>query len=238
MPPSVAPTKPGSPPSRRLRRVEVGPFATFYFENFDTMWHQVHEMLYIERGGEAQIADELDAYNPLIPQGSELIATVMIEIEDAARRERELMRLGGIENHMFLAVGGAKLYGLPDPTRENTSPEGKASSVQFVRFPFTPAQKAKFRAPGGANRRRHRPPELPPHGGDARDRPRRARRRFRLTCHCEGRSDEAIFRGGGRSLRCARMTAAKSRFDLRRRQPTAPPRRAGRPRFRCARSSP
>ncbi|HUZ72863.1 MAG TPA: DUF3501 family protein [Stellaceae bacterium] len=130
------------------RRVEIGPFVTFYFENFDTMWHQVHEMLYIERGGEAQIADELGAYNPLIPQGDELIATVMIEIEDPARRDRELTRLGNIENHMFLMVAGEKLRGIPDPTRENTSPEGKASSVQFVRFPFTPEQKAKFRSPG------------------------------------------------------------------------------------------
>ncbi|HEX7970087.1 MAG TPA: DUF3501 family protein, partial [Stellaceae bacterium] len=79
---------------KRTRRVEVGPFCTFYFENYDTMWHQVHEMLYIERGGEAQIADELDAYNPLIPQGDELVATVMIEIEDPLQRERTLARLG------------------------------------------------------------------------------------------------------------------------------------------------
>src|SRR5690348_3628478 len=63
---------------KRDRRVEVGPFVTFYFENYDTMWHQIHEMLYIEKGGEQQIADELEAYNPLIPQGEELSATVMI----------------------------------------------------------------------------------------------------------------------------------------------------------------
>jgi hypothetical protein len=55
---------------KKRRRVEVGPFATFYFESFDTMWQQVHEMLYIEKGGEAQISDELSAYNPLIPQGT------------------------------------------------------------------------------------------------------------------------------------------------------------------------
>jgi hypothetical protein len=130
------------------RRIEVGPFATFYFENFDTMWHQVHEMLYIERGGEAQIEDELSAYNPLIPRGSELIATVMLEIEDAARRDRELSRLGGIENRMFLTVAGEEIRGVADPSRENTSPEGKASSVQFIRFPFTPAQSLKFRSAG------------------------------------------------------------------------------------------
>jgi uncharacterized protein DUF3501 len=131
---------------KRDRRVEVGPFVTFYFENYDTMWHQIHEMLHIERGGEAQIADELEAYNPLIPQGSELIATAMIEIEDAMRRARVLATLGGIENHMFISVGGERIAGIPDPTRENTSPDGKASSVQFVRFPFTAAQVAKFRS--------------------------------------------------------------------------------------------
>ncbi len=130
------------------RRVEVGPFATFYFENYDTMWHQVHEMLYIERGGEQQIADELEAYNPLIPQGDELVATVMFEIEDAARRERELMRLGGIEHNLYLDIAGERVSAVADASRENTSPEGKASSVQFVHFPLSSAQKAKFRVAG------------------------------------------------------------------------------------------
>ena len=133
---------------KQNRRVEVGPFATFYFENFDTMWHQVHEMLHIERGGEAQIGDELEAYNPLIPRGDELVATVMIEIENPVRRESELARLGDIENKIFMIVGGETVRALPDPTRENTSPEGKASSVQFVRFPLTAAQKKEFCRPG------------------------------------------------------------------------------------------
>jgi hypothetical protein len=132
---------------KRHRRVEVGPFATFYFENFDTMWHQVHEMLHIERGGEAQITDELDAYNPLIPQGNELVATVMFEIDDPLRRGNVLGQLGGVENNMYLSVGGERVMGEPDPTRENTSPEGKASAVQFVRFRCSPAQIAKFRDP-------------------------------------------------------------------------------------------
>jgi uncharacterized protein DUF3501 len=133
---------------KRDRRIEVGPFCTFYFENYDTMWHQVHEMLYIERGGEAQIADELVAYNPLVPQGDELVATVMIEIEDAAQREKALSRLGGIEHRMFLAIGGERVAGTADPTRENTSPQGKASAVQFLRFPLTARQKAAFRTHG------------------------------------------------------------------------------------------
>ena len=133
---------------KRNRRVEIGPFCTFYFESFDTMWHQVHEMLYIERGGEAQIADELDAYNPLIPSGDELVATVMFEIEDAVQREKALARLGGVEHRAFLSFAGERIAGIADPTRENTSPDGKASSVQFLRFPFTPAQKAAFKQPG------------------------------------------------------------------------------------------
>jgi hypothetical protein len=135
---------------KRRRRVEVGPFCTFYFESYDTMWLQVHEMLFIERGGEVQIADELAAYNPLIPQGQELVATVMIEIDEPAQRERALARLGGIEERMVLTVAGERVAGLPDPTRENTSPEGKASAVQFLRFPLTATQQAAFRKPGAA----------------------------------------------------------------------------------------
>jgi hypothetical protein len=112
------------------------------------MWLQVQEMLHIERGGEAQIADELAAYNPMIPNGSEISATVMIEIEDDERRHAALSRLGGIEHKMFLTIAGDTVRGLPDPTLENTSPEGKASSVQFIKFPLSPAQKEKFRAAG------------------------------------------------------------------------------------------
>jgi hypothetical protein len=133
---------------KRQRRVEIGPFATFYFENFATMWQQVQEMLYIEKGGEAQIADELAAYNPLIPQGSELVATVMFEIDDPRRRATALGRLGGIENCAFIEIAGERIRGEPDPTRENTAPDGKASAVQFIRFPFAPQQIATFRKPG------------------------------------------------------------------------------------------
>jgi len=133
---------------KRRRRVEVGPFATFYFENYETMRHQVHEMLHIEQGGEAQIEDELTAYNPLIPQGKELVATVMFEIDDPTRRGSVLARLGGIEEHVFLDIAERRIRGEPDPTRENTSPEGKASSVQFLRFSFTEDQIARFKTPG------------------------------------------------------------------------------------------
>jgi hypothetical protein len=133
---------------KKCRRVEIGPFATFYFENYDTMWQQIHEMLYVEKGGEDQITDELAAYNPMIPQGKELVATVMLEIADAARRATMLARLGGIEDHIFLEIDGERISGKPDQSRENTSPDGKASSVQFVWFPFADAQIAKFKAPG------------------------------------------------------------------------------------------
>ena len=133
---------------KKRRRLEVGPFATFYFENFETMRQQVQEMLYIEKGGDAQLADELEAYNPLVPHGGELVATVMFEIDDPMRRARILAQLGGIENRAFIEVYGGRIRGEPDPTRENTSPEGKASSVQFLRFPFTPEQISAFRTPG------------------------------------------------------------------------------------------
>lgn len=135
---------------KRDRRVEVGPFCTFYFENWDTLWFQVQEMLRVERGGEAQLADELEAYNPLLPQGSELSATVMFEIADPVRRDAALKRLGGIEHRMYLRIDGDVVRGVPDASRENTSPEGKASSVQFVKFPLSAAQKEKFRAPGAS----------------------------------------------------------------------------------------
>jgi hypothetical protein len=133
---------------KKGRRVEVGPFATFYFENYATMWQQVQEMLYIEKGGDAQLADELEAYNPLIPQGSELVATVMFEIDDPRRRGTLLASLGGIENHAVLDVAGTRVRGEPDPTRENTSPEGKASAVQFVRFALSADAVARFKTAG------------------------------------------------------------------------------------------
>lgn len=133
---------------KRLRRVEIGPFATFHFENLATMRQQVQEMLYIEKGGEVQLEDELEAYNPLIPQGSELVATAMFEIEDPVRRAVVLAGLGGIENRAFIEIGGRRVRGDPDPSRENTSPEGKASAVQFVKFSFAPDEVVGFKRPG------------------------------------------------------------------------------------------
>ena len=134
---------------KKDRRLEVGPFATFYFESYDTMLHQVHEMLFIEKGGAEQLADELAAYNPLIPQGSELVATVMFEIDDPIRRARVLGMLGGVEHKAFLRVGADTIRGVAEDDQERTREDGKASSVQFMRFPFTAAQIKAFRsAPG------------------------------------------------------------------------------------------
>jgi hypothetical protein len=134
---------------KKNRRLEVGPFATFYFESYETMLHQVHEMLYIEKGGPAQIPDELMAYNPLIPQGSELVATVMFEIDDPVRRARVLAGLGGVEHTAFIRVGGAMVRGVPEDDQERSREDGKASAVQFMRFPFTADQVATFRAGTG-----------------------------------------------------------------------------------------
>ena len=132
---------------KKRRRMEVGPFATLYFENYETMWHQVHEMLHIERGGEDQIADELRAYNPLIPKGKELVATVMFEIDDDVRRANVLARLGGIEETAVLQFDGETVRGEPEEDLDRTTADGKASSVQFIHFPFTPEQIGKFRNP-------------------------------------------------------------------------------------------
>ena len=132
---------------KKPRRVEVGPFATFYFENFDTMLGQVQEMLHIEKGGAEQIAGELEAYNPLIPQGDELIATMMLEIEDAARRHATLKRLGHVEEKAFMDVGGSRITATPTEYEDRTTPDGKTSSVHWLRFKFTPEQKRVFQNP-------------------------------------------------------------------------------------------
>jgi hypothetical protein len=132
---------------KKHRRVEVGPYVTFYFESYDTMWAQVHEMLYIEKGGEEQIADELAAYNPLIPQGSELIATMMFEIDEENRRRRVLGRLGGVEQTVTITIGSHVVRGTAEEDVDRTTAAGKTSSVHFLHFPFTADDIAAFRDP-------------------------------------------------------------------------------------------
>jgi hypothetical protein len=132
---------------KKNRRVSVGPDATFYFENYDTMFQQVHEMLHIEKGGEEQLADELHAYNPLIPQGNELVATIMFEIDDPVRRDRFLRSITWVEKHLFIDVGGERIAGEAETDIERTKADGKTSSVHFVHFRFSGQQIAKFRDP-------------------------------------------------------------------------------------------
>ena len=129
------------------RCVSVGPFATFYFENFETMWLQVQEMLYIEKGGEAQIEEELAAYGSLVPDGHELVATLMFEIDDEERRTRELSKLGSVEQAIAFKLGDETIAATPTDDIERTNASGKTSSVHFLRFVFTPAQIIAFRDP-------------------------------------------------------------------------------------------
>lgn len=130
------------------RRLAVGPFATFMFENFETMRHQVQEMLYIERGGEEQISGELAVYNPLVPNGSELVTTLMFEIEDEERRALELGRLTHVEDTITLEVDGEVITAQPEMDLERTKEDGKTSSIHFLHFPFTPRQISMFKANG------------------------------------------------------------------------------------------
>lgn len=129
---------------KKHRRVEVGPFATFYFENYQTMWLQVMEMLRIEKGGADQIAGELEAYNPLIPQGDELIATLMLEIEDQKRRNALLLTLGGIEETVFMDIGQTRIHATPTEYGDRTTPDGKTSSVHWLRFKLNKDEIAGF----------------------------------------------------------------------------------------------
>lgn len=130
------------------RQLAVGPFATLTFESFRSMWHQVQEMLHIEKGGPGQIEDELKAYNPLIPNGRELVATLLLEIEDEQRRRVVLGTLGGIERSAFIRFDSETIMAAPEADQERTDETGKASAVQFLHFPFAPTQIEKFRRPG------------------------------------------------------------------------------------------
>ncbi len=133
---------------KKNRRVHIGPDATIYFESFATIWHQIHEMLYIEHGGAAQIAAEIDAYNPLIPGGLELVATLMFEIDDEDRRAAFLAGLGGVEETVTISINGETIRGIPETDVDRTNAEGKASSIQFIHLPFTARQIKAFKAAG------------------------------------------------------------------------------------------
>ena len=131
---------------KKNRRVALGPYATFYFESYETMLAQVQEMQYIEKGGDEQLKDELSAYNPLIPNGKELTATLMFEIDNPISRAAFLGKVGGIEETVFMKIDGEKIKAVPEEDVDRTSAEGKASSVQFIHFNFADDQIEKFQS--------------------------------------------------------------------------------------------
>ena len=133
---------------KKDRRIALGPYATFYFESYETMLAQVQEMLYIEKGGDEQLKDELTAYNPLIPNGKELTATLMFEIDNPVSRSAFLSKVGGIEEKIFIKIDGESIKAIPEKDVDRTSAEGKASSVQFIHFKFSDEQIQKFKSGG------------------------------------------------------------------------------------------
>ena len=130
---------------KKDRRVPLGPYATFYFECYETMLAQVQEMLHIEKGGDEQLNDELTAYNPLIPNGKELVSTLMFEIDNPVIRATFLGKLGGVEENVFIKIDNDIIYGKPEIDVDRTSAEGKASSVQFIHFEFDQNQISRFK---------------------------------------------------------------------------------------------
>ena len=131
---------------KKDRRIALGPYATFYFESFETMVAQVQEMLHIEKGGDEQLKDELIAYNPLVPNGKELTATLMFEIDDPISRAAFLGKVGGIEEKVFVKINDEIVKAVPEEDVDRTSAEGKASSVQFIHFKLNDDQISKFKS--------------------------------------------------------------------------------------------
>ena len=131
---------------KKDRRIPLGPYATFYFESYETMLAQVQEMLYIEKGGEEQLKDELTAYNPLVPNGKELTATLMFEIDNPFSRASFLGKVGGIEEKVYMKIDGELIKAVREEDVDRTSAEGKASSVQFIHFKFNDDQIKKFKS--------------------------------------------------------------------------------------------
>jgi hypothetical protein len=135
---------------KKLTRVSIGPYATALFETWDSMWLQVQEMLRIEKGGDAQVADELAAYDPMVPKGSELTATLLFEVEDAIKRAAFLRSIGGVEDRVALQVGGHVVRGEPEGDVERTrASDGKASAVHFFHFRFPPDAVAAWKSGEG-----------------------------------------------------------------------------------------
>ena len=132
---------------RRLRSVALGEHITLQFEDELTIRRQIQEMLHIEKIFDADgIQSEIDAYAALLPEGSNWKATMLIEYPDVHERKRELARLIGVEDRMFVEVEGlARVYGIADEDLDRSTDE-KTSAVHFVRFEFNPARRAAIRA--------------------------------------------------------------------------------------------
>ena len=105
---------------KKNRRIALGPYATFYFESFETMLAQVQEMLHIEKGGEEQLKDELEAYNPLVPNGKELTATLMFEIDNPVSRASFLGKVGGIEEKVVMKINDEIIKATPEQDVDRT----------------------------------------------------------------------------------------------------------------------
>lgn len=135
---------------KRFTRLSVGPHATVLFENWDSMWLQVQEMLRIEKGGDEQLVDELAAYDPMVPKGSELTCTMLFEIGDPVRREAFLRTIGGIEDHVAIQVGPHTIRARAEGDTERTrASDNKASAVHFFHFDFTPEAKTAWKSGEG-----------------------------------------------------------------------------------------
>jgi hypothetical protein len=132
---------------RKLRSVHLGEHITLQFESETTIRYQIQEMLRIEKIFEEEgIQQEIDAYAPLVPDGSNWKATMLIEYPDVNERKRELARLIGVEDRMFIEVEGhARVYAIADEDLDRENDE-KTSAVHFVRFEFDPAAKAAIKA--------------------------------------------------------------------------------------------
>ena len=135
---------------RKLRSVRLGEFINLQFESETTVRYQIQEMLRIEKVFEEDgILQEIDAYAPLVPSGSNWTATVMLEYPDVNERKRELARLIGVEDQLFVEVEGqSRVYAIADEDMERENDE-KTSAVHFVRFELTPVMCAAVKAGAG-----------------------------------------------------------------------------------------
>jgi len=131
--------------SKRNRRLDIGPNVTIYFENRKTIIHQINEMVFIENGGGEQIKEEIEAYKSLVPSGNNLVATLMVEVDNPIKRASLLSKLGGFEQQLFIKIGEVQIQGEAELDVDRTTADGKASSVQFVHFNFSDEEKKIFK---------------------------------------------------------------------------------------------